>query len=94
MKYVGVRQLKAQLGRYLRAVEAGDTLTVTMRKRPIARVVPVKKKGEDIEDILNALAEQGMIRRARRKPSPVRRPLNISNVRITEAVLMDRGALL
>ena len=45
MRYVGIRQLKAQLGRYLRAVEAGDTLTVTARKRPIAKVVPVKAKG-------------------------------------------------
>lgn len=94
MKYVGIRQLKAQLGRYLRAVESGDTLTVTARKRPIAKVVPIRTKGGEIEDALDALAEQGIIRRARRKPSPIRQPLNISKVRITEAVLEDRGALL
>jgi len=94
MKYVGIRELKAQLGRYLRAVESGDTLTVTARKRPIAKVVPIKAKGGEVEEILDALAEQGIIRRARRKPSPIRRPLNIPKVRITEAVLEDRGALL
>lgn len=94
MKYVGVRQLKAQLGRYLRAVEAGDTLTVTTRERPIAKVVPVTKKGGDLEEALAELAEQGLLRRSRRKPSVLRRPLNIPNVRITEAVLEDRGALL
>lgn len=93
MKYVGIRELKAQLARYLRAVEAGDTLTVTSRKRPIARVVPIKKR-EEIEETLEALAEQGLLRRSRRKPSPVARPLKISNVRLGEAVLEDRGALL
>ncbi|MBI4454826.1 MAG: type II toxin-antitoxin system prevent-host-death family antitoxin [Acidobacteria bacterium] len=93
MKYVGVRQLKAELTRYLRAVEAGETLTVTTRKRPIAQVVPIKKRG-DVEEILDALAQEGLLRRARRKPSPVARPLKTSKVRIGEAVLEDRRALL
>lgn len=93
MKYVGIRQLKAQLASYLRAVGAGDTLTVTARKRPIARIVPIRK-GRDVEEILDALAEQGLLRRSRRKPSPVARPLKTPKVRIGEAVLEDRGALL
>jgi prevent-host-death family protein len=94
MKYVGIRQLKAQLGRYLREVEAGDTLTLTSHKRPIARLVPVSKKSGNIEEILTALTENGLLRRARRKPSPIRHPINIPDVRIAEAVLEDRGALL
>ena len=94
MNYVGIRELKANLGRYLRAVEAGNTLTVTTRKRPIARIVPLKKRGRDIDEILNDLAQAGFIRRALRKRFPIRRPFSIPHVRITEAVLEDRGAIL
>ena len=41
MKRVGVAELKAQLSRYLREVEAGAEVEVTDRNRPIARIVPV-----------------------------------------------------
>ncbi len=94
MKYVGVRELKAQLGRYLRAVAAGDTLMVTTRRRPMAKIVPIGRQGDNLEEYFGALAEKGLLQRARRKPSPVVRPLTASKVRIAEAVLEDRGALL
>lgn len=35
-----MRQLKASLSQYLRRVEAGETLVVTDRGRPVARIVP------------------------------------------------------
>lgn len=41
MKRVGVANLKDQLSRHLRAVEAGAEVEVTDRNRPIARIVPV-----------------------------------------------------
>jgi len=40
MKQVGVAELKDQLSTHLRAVEAGETVEVTDRGRPIARIVP------------------------------------------------------
>jgi len=45
MKYVGMRQLKTQLARYLRAVQAGESLTVTVRNRPVAKVIPISAAG-------------------------------------------------
>jgi prevent-host-death family protein len=42
MKRVGVAELKDQLSRHLRAVEAGAEVEVTDRHRPIARIVPVR----------------------------------------------------
>jgi prevent-host-death family protein len=42
MKRVGVAELKDQLSKHLRAVEAGEEIEVTDRKRPIARIVPVR----------------------------------------------------
>lgn len=94
MKYVGMRQLKTQLARYLRAVEAGDSLTVTVRNRPVAKVIPIRTKGKETEEALNSLVRKGLLRPSKRKPSPVRRALKVRNVRIAEAVLEDRGAVL
>jgi prevent-host-death family protein len=94
MKYVGMRQLKTQLARYLRAVEAGDSLTVTVRNRPVAKVIPIRPQGEEVDAALNSLAEKGLLRPSKRKPKPVKCALKIRNVRIAEAVLEDRGALL
>ncbi len=41
MKRVGVAELKNNLSRYLRTVEAGEELEVTDHDRPIARIAPV-----------------------------------------------------
>lgn len=94
MKYVGMRQLKTQLARYLREVEAGDTLTITVHNRPVAKVIPIRPQGKEAGEALNLLAEKGLLRPSKRKPSPVKRALKIRNARIAEAVLEDRGAVL
>ncbi|MBA2570886.1 MAG: type II toxin-antitoxin system prevent-host-death family antitoxin [Chloroflexi bacterium] len=46
MRRVGVAELKDQLSKHLRAVEAGDQVEVTDRDRPIARIVPVDRVGQ------------------------------------------------
>jgi antitoxin (DNA-binding transcriptional repressor) of toxin-antitoxin stability system len=43
---IGIRQLKAELSRQLRRVEAGETLAVTDRDRVIATINPVAKDDE------------------------------------------------
>ncbi|MGH7810422.1 MAG: type II toxin-antitoxin system Phd/YefM family antitoxin, partial [Candidatus Binatia bacterium] len=94
MKYVGMRQLKTQLARYLRAVEAGDSLTVTVRNRPVAKVIPIRAQGKGSEAALNSLVEKGLIRPSKRRPKPLKRALKVRNVRIAEAVLEDRGEII
>jgi prevent-host-death family protein len=94
MKYVGMRQLKTQLARYLRAVEAGASLTVTVRNRPVAKVIPIRARGKEAEEALHSLVEKGLIRPSKRRPKPLKRALKVRNVRIAEAVLEDRGAVL
>ena len=37
---VGIAELKARLSHYLRAVRAGESITVLDRDRPVARLVP------------------------------------------------------
>jgi prevent-host-death family protein len=41
MRVIGIRELRQQASRYLRDVERGETLEVTDRGRPVARLVPV-----------------------------------------------------
>ncbi len=41
MKTVRIAQLKSRLSHHLRAVRAGETLTVLDRDTPIARIVPL-----------------------------------------------------
>lgn len=41
MKTVKIAQLKSKLSQHLRAVRAGETLTVLDRNLPVARIVPI-----------------------------------------------------
>lgn len=43
MKRVGIAELKDNLSRVLRGVEAGEPVEVMDRARPIARIVPVDR---------------------------------------------------
>lgn len=39
---VGVRELKAQLSRYMRQVKTGATVVITDRGEPVGRIVPLE----------------------------------------------------
>ncbi len=54
---VGIRELKAQLARYVRQVKAGGTVTITERGKPIGRIIPIKIS---TEDRVKNLLESGM----------------------------------
>ena len=63
-----MKKLKAKLSEYLRAVKAGETLLVTDRDEVIAEIRPVSGRlppRDDIEDILQGLAQAGELHRAR-----------------------------
>jgi prevent-host-death family protein len=50
---VGIRELKAQLSRYVRQVKAGTTLVITERGKPVGRIVPIKPSVEaQMQDLL------------------------------------------
>jgi prevent-host-death family protein len=40
-----IRELKANLSALIRKVQAGDTITVSVHRRPVARIVPIAKGG-------------------------------------------------
>jgi prevent-host-death family protein len=69
---IGVRELRAHLSAYLRAVARGETVTIGDRRRaPIARLVPVER-AKGLEH-LERLAEEGRVTLPRgAKPARVR----------------------
>src|SRR5208283_4035397 len=68
MKAVGVKQLKARLSEYLRHVRAGETILITDREEVVAELRPTVRRSarhhDNIEAILDSLAERGEITRA------------------------------
>lgn len=54
----GIRELKAQLSDYLRRVQAGETVIITLHGRPIGQIVPY---GQSTEERLERLQTSGLI---------------------------------
>jgi prevent-host-death family protein len=64
---VGSREFKNRMGRYLSAVRNGQTLVITDRGQPVAKLSPPDLRSEQsIETVLKRLEEQGLIRLAKR----------------------------
>lgn len=69
MQKVGSREFKNRMGRYLACVRKGQTLLVTARGKPIAKVVPAdeaKPEQSGLMERLKELEAQGLIRLAKR----------------------------
>jgi antitoxin (DNA-binding transcriptional repressor) of toxin-antitoxin stability system len=70
MKAVGIKVLKNQLSRYLKEVEAGETVLVTDRERVIAEIhrplTPVGGQVSRWDAFLNDQERRGKLRRPRR----------------------------
>lgn len=68
MKAVGIKELKARLSEYLRAVRAGETLLVTDRNEVVAEIRPAVHRPnppDTLDDALEARALAGEVTRAR-----------------------------
>lgn len=89
-RVVGVRELRARLSAYLRAVSRGATVTVGNRRRaPIARLVPVLRSPD--AELLDQLAARGVLRRGVGKPgnAPRVKPRRPGRL-LSDIVLEDR----
>jgi prevent-host-death family protein len=83
---VGVRELKARLGEYLRTVRAGKTLVVTDRGQPIAELRPLR---DDLDQKLAKLRAAGVIGGGSGRLKPFK-PIHAPGVSLSDAVLEDR----
>lgn len=61
MKHVKVTDFRAHLPQYLAKAEAGESVTVLSRGRPIARLVPAVGVAENAREKLVALRKQARI---------------------------------
>lgn len=64
MKTIGVRELRQHASKYLEEVAAGESIEITDRGHPVARLVPIT--GDPWEDLVNA----GEVVRAARSMNP------------------------
>jgi prevent-host-death family protein len=81
MERVGIRELRQNASEYVRRAEAGETIEVTDRGRPVARLAPLPKAAS----VLDRLIAEGKATPATRDwrtlpppvpPTPGARPLS------------------
>jgi prevent-host-death family protein len=89
---IGIRQLKAELSKQLRRVEAGKTLAVTDRGRVIATIQPVEQPEDSPTlKIIRRLMAEGKVSWSWRKPIGSVRPARLrGTVTVSDAVIEDR----
>lgn len=68
---VGIRELKTRLSKYMERVQAGGTVIITDRGKPVGRIIPV---GTSLEVQLHQLAHAGLLAWSGSKLTP-RTPL-------------------
>jgi prevent-host-death family protein len=89
MNTVGIRELKANLSRYLKRVRSGTRLVVTERGRAIASIQPVQT-GRDV-DWAHALVAAGRAHWSGGKPEGATPPVPIKRGKgLSDAVIEDR----
>lgn len=73
MERIGIRELRQNASEYIRRAEQGETLEVTDRGRPVARLSPLPQ----VESVLDRLIAEGKATPAKRdlRDLPPPRPL-------------------
>ena len=81
---VGVRELRANLSRWLEKVKEGEVLVVTERGKPVARIVPDPPRSK-----FDRLVAEGRITPAKRPKGPAPEPIK-ANGTVSDLVIEDR----
>jgi prevent-host-death family protein len=92
MRKVGSREFKNRLGRYLSAVRRGQSLLITDRGQPVAKVSPPEENEAGVQslgDRLKELESRGLIRLGKR-PMKRFRPVPSRGKSASEMLLEDR----
>lgn len=92
MQKVGSREFKNRLGRYLGAVRKGQTLIITDRGTPVAKVSPPELDSDSqltFSDVLKKLEAEGKIQLPKR-PLGRFRPVKIKGKPLSQTILEDR----
>ena len=82
---VGVRELRANLSRWLEKVKEGEVIVVTERGKPIARIVP-----DPSRSTFDRLVAEGRITPAKKPKGGPLPPLLKAKGSVSELVIQDR----
>ena len=91
IKKVGIQDFRKHLSSHISELKQGDTLVITKRGKPVARVVPVELPEVPVDEKVQLLIAAGVVSWNGRKPStdfpgiPVRGPKTVA-----ELLLEDR----
>jgi prevent-host-death family protein len=88
METVGVRELKANLSRYLKKVKSGEKIIVTDRKEKVAVISPLGKETD--EDKLLALIQRGAVYWSGGKPLGIPSRISSRGKKVSDAILEER----
>jgi prevent-host-death family protein len=89
MQKVGSRELKNRLGRYMSRVKRGESILVTDRGKPVAKLIPaapVATAPPSVDDLLQRLEAQ----RRRMKPFKRRKLVPGRGKPASEMIIEDR----
>jgi antitoxin (DNA-binding transcriptional repressor) of toxin-antitoxin stability system len=92
MLKVGSREFKNRMGRYMLVIRKGDTLLVTDRGKPLAKVCPPDQDAQPsptLAGVLNQLEQEGKIRLGRR-PLGKFRPVRVKGKPASRTIIEDR----
>jgi prevent-host-death family protein len=62
MTFTGIRELKDNLSRYIRRIEAGERIAITAHGRVVAELVPPSAKAKGTASRFDELVASGVIR--------------------------------
>jgi prevent-host-death family protein len=83
---VGIRELRADLSRLVKRVQAGEELVVTDHGKPVARLVPMNGERK-----IDRLIREGLVTRApNRGPRTLPKPIKGAGP-LSDLVIEDRG---
>ncbi len=62
MTHAAVSQLKASVSEYLSRVKAGEEILITDRGKPIAKIIPLQRNGDMMDNRMSHLERIGLAR--------------------------------
>lgn len=88
METVGIRELKANLSKFLKSVKSGEKIIITDRNKEVAIILPTTKITH--EEKIIRLIQQGVVHWSGTKPKGMRTRIESKGKRVSDAVIEDR----
>jgi prevent-host-death family protein len=85
----GIREFKNHLSRYIRMIEAGERVEITVHGRIVAELVPASSPGDSKPSNIERLIAAGVISVPTESGDPLDHPSQIRLPRGTAASLID-----